>query len=211
MLSVGPDPVVVEHRLWSGALACPTCGQRLAPWGHAAPRFVRVTTELIQRIRPRRAICSRVGGCGRSHVLLPRFCLGRRVDVVTVIWAALLARAAGLGWRAITAAAGRPASTVRGWLSRFTAHAEPIRVAFAWLERRANTGGDLDRLVPAGSGVADAVGQVGAACAAVRRARGSAVFAVSAAEMVAACSGGWLLAARPPASGGKWINTSPHL
>jgi hypothetical protein len=29
--------------------------------------------------------------------------------------------------------------------------------------------------------------------------------------MVAACSGGWLLAARPPAADGKWINTSPHL
>jgi hypothetical protein len=45
----------------------------------------------------------------------------------------------------------------------------------------------------------------------VRRALGPAVFAVSAAEMVAACSGGWLLAARPVAAAGKWINTSPHL
>jgi hypothetical protein len=133
------------------------------------------------------------------------------VDVVTVIWAALLARAAGRGWRSITAAAGRPASTVRGWLSRFTAHAEPIRVGFARLERHANTGGDLDRLVPAGSPVADAVAQIGAACAAVRRALGSTVFAVSAAEMVAACSGGSLLAARFPATMAKWINTSPHL
>jgi hypothetical protein len=133
------------------------------------------------------------------------------VDVVSVMWAALLARAAGQGWRRITAAVGRPASTVRGWLSRFAAHAEPIRVAFAWVERHASTGGDCDRLVPAGSGVGDAVAQIGAACAAVRRALGSAVFAVSAAEMVAACSGGWLLAARPPVTGGVWINTSPHL
>ncbi len=144
-------------------------------------------------------------------MLLPRFCLGRRVDVVTVIWAALVARAAGQGWRSITAAAGRPASTVRGWLSRFAAHAEPIRVAFAWLEHRANTGGDLDRLVPAGSAVADAVAQIGAACAAARRALAATVFAVSAAEMVAACSGGWLLATWFPATTGKWINTSPHL
>ena len=136
MLSVGADLVLVEHRLLSGELCCPDCGQRLAPWGHAAPRFVRAAAERVRRIRPRRAICSDAAGCGRSHVLLPRFCLGRRVDVVAVIWAALLARAAGRGWRVITAAAGRPASTVRGWLSRFAAHAEPIRVAFAWLERR---------------------------------------------------------------------------
>jgi hypothetical protein len=52
---------------------------------------------------------------------------------------------------------------------------------------------------------------IGAACAAVRRALGSTVFAVSAAEMVAACSGGSLLAARFPATMAKWINTSPHL
>ena len=129
---------------------------------------MRVTAGLVHRIRPRRVICSR-GGCGRSHVLLPRFCLGRRVDVAAVIWAAVLARAAGRGWRSISAAAGRPASTVRGWLSRFAAHAEPIRAAFARLERQVNTGGDMDRLAPAGDAVADAVGQVGAACAAVRR------------------------------------------
>ena len=211
MLSVGPDAVLVERRLVSGALTCPECGQRLAPWGHAAPRFVRVAAELVRRIRPRRGICSSAVGCGRSHVLLPRFCLGRRVDAVTVIWAALLARAAGRGWRTIVAAAGRPASTVRGWVARFAAHAEPIRVAFARLERHANTGGDLDRIVPAGCAVADAVAQIGVACAAVRRARGPAVFAVSGAEMVAACSGGWLLAARPPPAAGKWINTSRHL
>ena len=80
-----------------------------------------------------------------------------------------------------------------------------------WLERLAAGGADLDRLVPAGSPVADAVAQIGAVCAAVRRAGGPAVFAVSPAEMVSACSGGRLLAARPPAAGAGWINTSPHL
>lgn len=128
-----------------------------------------------------------------------------------MIWAALLARAAGLGWRRIAAAAGRPASTVRGWLSRFAAHAEAVRVAFVQVERHASAGGDLDRLAPAGSAVADAVAQIGAACAAVRRAWGRAVLSVSAAEMVAACSGGWLLGTRPLAAGEVWINTSPHL
>jgi hypothetical protein len=132
------------------------------------------------------------------------------VDAVSVIWAALLARALGWGWRKITETAGRPAATVRGWLARFAAHAEPIRVAFTQLECRAAAGGDLDRLVPAGSPIGDAVAQIGAACA-VRRRWGPAVFTLSPAEMVAACSGGWLLAAWAVRPGRLWINTSPHL
>jgi hypothetical protein len=211
VLSVGADPVVVERQLRSGGLMCPQCGQRLAPWGHAAVRFVRQAAAVVERVRPRRAICSSPGGCGRSHVLLPRFCLGRRVDAVAVIWAALLARAAGWGWRRICVGAGRPASTVRGWLSRFAVHAESIRVGFARLERLANIGADMDRLVPATSPVADAVAQIGSACAALRRAAGSAVFEVSSAELVAVCSGGWLLAVRPPAIAVLSINMSPRL
>ena len=174
-----------------------------------APRFERVSVDLVQRIRLRRVICSR-GGCGRSHVLLPWFCSGAAGGC----GGGDLGGAAGprgrAGWRADCTAAGRPASTVRGWLSRFAAHAEPIRAAFARLERHI-AGADMDRLAPPGA-VADVVGQVGAACAAVRRALGAEVFTVSAAEMVAACSGGWpALAARPPAVNGKRINTSPHL
>ena len=174
-------------------------------------RFVRQATAVVERVRPRRAICSSPAGCGRSHVLLPRFCLGRRVDAVVVIWAALLARAAGWGWRRITAAAGRPASTVRGWLSRFGVHAELIRDGFARLERQVNAGTDMDRLAPAASRVAEAVAQIGSACAAVRRAVGRAVFEVSSAELVAVCSGGWLLAVQPPAVAVFSINTSPRL
>jgi hypothetical protein len=169
------------------------------------------TGASVRRIRPRRGICSRAGGCGRSHVLLPRFCLGRRVDVVSVIWAALVSRAAGWGWRRICAAAGRPASTVRGWLSRFAAHAEPIRIGFARLEQLAAAGGDLDRVAPAADRVSDAVAQIGAGCAAVRRAVGPAVFEVSAAQMVAACSGGWLLGWHPPTVAVLSINTCPRL
>jgi hypothetical protein len=213
LVSVGPDPVGVETQLVRGELACPDCGGRLAPWGHAAPRFVRESAGVVRRIRPRRGICSGAGGCGRSHVLLPRFCLARRVDEVSVIWAALVSRAAGWGWRRICAAAERPASTVRGWLSRFAAHAEPIRVGFARLERyvSASSGTDMDRLVPAGHPVADAVAQIGAGCAAVRRAGGPGVFEVSAAQMVAACSGGWLLGGHPPTVAALSINTCPRL
>ena len=202
MVSVGPDPVGVETQLVSGELVCPDCGG-LAPWGHAAPRFVRETTGVVRRIRPRRGICSREGGCGRSHVLLPRFCLGRRVDVVSVIWTALRGQAAGWGWRRICAAAGRPASTVRGWLSRFASHAEPIRVGFAWLERAANTGADMDRLVPAADSVADAVAQIGAGCAAVRRAgRRRRVHGVGRGDGGGVLGG---LAARSVATGGRGL------
>ncbi|UQX13614.1 hypothetical protein [Candidatus Mycobacterium methanotrophicum] len=67
------------------------------------------------------------------------------------------------------------------------------------------------RLTPAASPLADAVAQIGAACAAVRRMAGSAVFEVSAAELVAACSGGWLLGMRPPTVAVLPIDTSSHL
>ena len=79
------------------------------------------------------------------------------------------------------------------------------------LEQVAAAGGDLDRLAPAADRVADAVEQIGAGCAAVRRAVGPAVFEVSAAEMVAACSGGWLLGGHPPTVAALSINTCPHL
>jgi hypothetical protein len=69
----------------------------------------------------------------------------------------------------------------------------------------------MDRLAPAASPVADAAAQIGAACAAVHRAAGRAVFDVSAPELVAACSGGWLLAAQPPAVAVLSINTSRRL
>jgi hypothetical protein len=172
---------------------------------------VRAADGELRRILLRRAICSGESGCGRSHVLLPRLCLGRRVDAVAVIWAALVARAAGWGWRRITAAAGRPASTVRGWLSRFAAHAEPIRVGFAHLERHACVGADMERVTPAGSPVADAVAQIAAACAAVRRAGTAAVLGVPVAEMVAACSGGRLLVTALTVIGAAPINTRPHV
>ena len=128
-----------------------------------------------------------------------------------MVWAALAGRAEGLGWRKIVERAGRPASTVRGWLARFAGRAEEIREAFARVEGVVAGGEDLVRLAPAGSPAADAVAQVAAACAAVRRAWGPAVFAVSAAELAAACSGGWLLGTRSLRDARLWINTPPRL
>ncbi len=54
--------------------------------------------------------------------------LVRRADAVVVIGAALLAKAAGQGHRPIAVLLGRPESTVRGWLRRFTGRAESVRV-----------------------------------------------------------------------------------
>jgi hypothetical protein len=215
LLSVGPDPVVVERMLVDGELRCPDCGGVLARWGWVAARFVRVLAGTVKRVRLRRAICSvaHVDGCGRSHVLLPRFLLGRRLDEVGLIWSVVRARAAGWGWRRAARWAGRPASTVRGWLARFADRAQVIRHGFADLERVVSgaDGGDMDRLVPAGGLVGDAVAQIGACLAALRRGRGEAVFTVSPAQVVAVLSGGWLLGRGALRATGLWINTSPRL
>jgi len=53
--------------------------------------------------------------------------------LVTVIGAALAAKAAGTGARTVAAALGRPAETVRGWVRRFAGRAEAVRVAFTAL------------------------------------------------------------------------------
>jgi hypothetical protein len=69
----------------------------------------------------------------------------------------------------------------------------------------------MDRLVPAGGSLSDAVAQIGACLAALRRSRGEAVFTVSPAQVVAVLSGGWLLGRRARRATGLWSNTSPHL
>ena len=73
-------------------------------------------------------------GLRGTHVLLPVSCLLRRADGVAVIWAALVAKAAGLGHRPIAVRLGCPASTVRDWLARFTSRAGLVRGLFTrWL------------------------------------------------------------------------------
>lgn len=129
MLTVEADAARVETRLQAGEIECPDCGGVLAPWGWARHRVLRDANGVV-RVRPRRARCS---GCGGSHVLLPVFVLVRRVDLVDVIGAALLAKAAGSGVRTIAARLGRPVETVRGWLRRFEQQAEHVRVYFTVL------------------------------------------------------------------------------
>jgi hypothetical protein len=124
MVMVGSDPVEVERALLAGELSCPDCSGVLRPWGTRGGGSSRREHDTV-RHRPRRSACS---GCTRTHVLVPECWLPRRADAVSVIGAAVLAKASGRGHRPIAAALGRSASTVRGWLRRFTAHAEEIRV-----------------------------------------------------------------------------------
>jgi hypothetical protein len=159
------EPDRVEADLAAGRLAC-GCGGRLHRWGYAATRRVRQLTGTPTRLRPRRARCVR---CRVTHVLLPAWCLPRRGDAAEVIGAALIAKAAGHGYRAIAAQLDRPAATVRGWLRR--ARGEHA----AWLYRQGVTHAArldpdlLNQLEPAGSAVGDALAALAAAVAGWRR------------------------------------------
>ncbi len=199
MLMVGTDPVGVERSLAGGELACPGCGGVLGPWGHARSRSCRGADGPV-RHRPRRARC---GSCGRTHVLLAQVWLLRRADAACVIGAALEARATGAGHRRIAAAVGRPVSTVRGWLRRFTAVSEDVRAFFTRLLYALDPG--APSLVPRVGVVADAVEAIGrAAGAAVAR-----LAPVTPWEFAARASAGGLLAPSPGAGGpGVVSNTS---
>jgi hypothetical protein len=161
---VGTDAPEVERALLAGGLACPSCAGRLRPWGHARERVVRHRGTQECR-RPRRSRCGR---CALTHVLLGEDCLLRRRDGVSVIGAALVAKALGFGHRRIAADLGLTASTVRNWLRRFAAAAEAIRSFFTVMAL------DLDPLAdppePSGSAFAEAVEAIAvAARAAVGR------------------------------------------
>jgi len=94
-------------------------------------------------------------------VLLPVLVLVRRADVAAVIGAALAAKAAGQGHRRIAALLGRPPETVRGWLRRFAARLEAVRVVFThWCRALAP---DPVLPGPAGSAWADALAALAAA------------------------------------------------
>jgi len=121
-MTVGLDRAAVEAALRAGGLRCPVvgCDGGLRPWGWARERGVR---GLAGRLRPRRSRCA---GCGSTHVLLPASVLLRRADAVTVIGAAVLAKAGGCGHRRVAARLGRPASTVRGRVRRLARVADRV-------------------------------------------------------------------------------------
>jgi hypothetical protein len=195
VLTVNGDRDVVERQLAGGELACPRCGGVLGGWGNAAERRVRVLEGKDVRLRPRRSRCRR---CGGTHVLLPVWCLLRRADAGAVIGAALEAAAAGDGHQKIAGLLGRAASTVRGWLRRFAARAEAVRVFFTRL--LAATAPDPVMPAGAGSPVAAAVSAVAGAAAAVA-ARWPQLGEVPVWAAASAASGGRLLAPGWPGTG----------
>jgi hypothetical protein len=197
MLTVGEDAGEVERRLAAGGLLCPGCGGVLAGWGHARPRVIRFQFGQAA-VCPRRTVC---GGCGVTHVLLPAGVLLRRADAVTVVGAAVAAKAAGMGCRPIAALLERPLGTVRGWLRRFGGRAEAVR---GWFTRLlCAVAVDPVPPEPAGSVWADAVAAITAAAAAVMQR--FAVVTVTLWQVAGAACGGRLLAPGWPEES---INTS---
>jgi len=200
VLTVNADRGVVERQLGGGELACPLCGGVLARWGNAAERWVRMAGGPDVRLCPRRSRCR---GCGRTHVLLPAWCLARRADAGEVIGLAVEAKAAGDGHRKIAERLGRPASTVRGWLRAFSARAERVRGVFTALAASLVTDPPLP--APAGSPAADAVAAVAAAAVAAARVPG--VGVVARWQLAAAVKCGWLLAPSwpPRVANASWL------
>jgi hypothetical protein len=189
MLIVCAEQVRVEAELVVGALSCPSCRGVLGPWGHGRERVLRCRSG-DRLLRPRRARCR---GCLGTHVLLPDMALVRRQDEVSVIGAAIEAKVAGEGYRRIASRLGMHADTVRGWLRRFAERAGLVRAHFtrcaAWLDP------ELGRVLPAGSGIADALEAIAVAARAwvLRFGPGDPW------RIASRLSGGVLLATRAPA------------
>jgi hypothetical protein len=151
MLIVCVEQLLVEAELVGGGLSCPWCRGVLGPWGHARERVLRCSLG-DRLLRPRRGRCR---GCAGTHVLLPDVALLRRQDEVSVIGEAIEAHVAGVGYRRIAARLGVHADTVRGWLRRFVERADQIRAHFTRCAVVLDP--ELGAVLPAGSGVADAL------------------------------------------------------
>jgi transposase-like protein len=164
VLAVADRPEQVEARLLKGRLRCPSCADGLlGPWGFARERELRCP-DGPRRQRFRRTRCR---ACRATHVLVPTSTLLRRFDLVEVIGAALLAKAAGLGHRRIAAALGLPATTVRGWLRRFRQRAEELWALAAQMAHQNDA--ELGPIVARASPIADALEALGVAAAAIVR------------------------------------------
>jgi hypothetical protein len=129
-----------------------------------------------------------------TYVLLPVTLLLRRAYVAELIWAAVVAKAAGGGQRAIGARLGIPAGTVRGWLRVMAERIEVVRHWFVAVTVAA--GVDVSIPKATGSGCGDVVAAVGAAREAIAARFGyrGVIGAMTAAQVAVAGSGGRLLA-----------------
>jgi len=126
-------------------------------------------------------------------VLLPASVLLRRADAVTVIGAALVAKAAGWGNRRVAARSGRPASTVRGWARRIVVVADRVLAVLA--EVAAELGSQFVPPAPTSDLAAGVVEFVGALARAVARRLGG---SCSPWRLAAVICGGRLLAPGGP-------------
>ncbi len=151
MLIVCPEEALVEAELVGGLLGCPACRGVLRPWGHARERVLRCRSG-DRLLVPRRARCR---GCTGTHVLMPDAALLRRQDEVAVIGAAIEANVAGEGHRPIAGRFGVHVGTMRGWLRRFAERADQIRAHFTRCAVALDP--ELGLVLPAGSGIADAL------------------------------------------------------
>jgi hypothetical protein len=189
MLSIAVSPERVEADLAAGTLACPDCGGRLTPWGHARSRQVRML-DGVRSFTPRRACCR---GCATTHVLCPSWSVPRRRDAAEVIGQALSDAARGEGHRPIAMRLGRPPATVRGWLRAARARAGILRASGTrWLYA---LDPEVAPVTPAGSELGDAIEAVVLAARALVLRFGQ--TSSSPWELAVSLTGG-LLSGRPP-------------
>lgn len=195
MVTVEVDPERVESRLAGGEMSCPSCPDGvLVRWGFARSRQVVGSVALV---RPRRSRCR---GCAVTHVLLPVTLLLRRAYVAELIWAAVVAKAAGAGHRLIGTRFGIPSSTVRGWLRVISGRAEAVRHWFVAVAFAAGVDVSIPRVT--GSRCGDVLAAVAVARAAIAGRFGarSVIGVVTAARVAVACSGALLVSPGwPPA------------
>lgn len=196
MMTVGLDDAAVESDLRAGLLGCPIldCRAVLGPWGWARERVVRGAG----RLRPRRGRCR---GCRRTQVLLPASVLLRRADAVTVIGAALLAKASGMGHRRIAELLTVPASTVRGWLRRIAAVAKRVLAVLAAAAARLGT--EFVAPAPTADPVSAVVELLGALSSAMARRLGG---SCSPWQLAAVLTGGRLLVPAGPDLAPAWVD-----
>jgi transposase-like protein len=175
--------------LAAGALSCPDCRGVLRSWGLARPRRLRRLDGGHVDLRPQRARCA---SCRATHVVLPAVGLPRSGYTVEAVGAALTARHAGAGHRAVAASLGLPAGTVRGWLRQARHGAEALRVHATQIAYRYDR--DTGPLEPAGSPLGDALVALSAAARACAR-RLHLVAPVW--QLIALLTGGRLLSSAP--------------
>lgn len=175
MQTVRGDEASVERRLLGGLLRCP-CSGVLAPWGRATPRLINNGSKLVE-VTPRRGRCR---SCSVTHVLLPARLFVRRAFAGALMWACVLARAAGSKIAAIGSRFGVGASTVAVWLRRIASRAGWWRQVL--MDVLALVDGRVRRFVPAGSALGDAIAVLDAVLVALRG-RDSQMATVTASEL----------------------------